>query len=70
RFVRAQRPITNLADLAQLTGSFVGEEQAGKAFPGADRSHPVDRQAAQRARELIAQVVGASSARALVASAL
>ncbi|MDZ3832208.1 MAG: PAS domain-containing hybrid sensor histidine kinase/response regulator [Sphingopyxis sp.] len=70
RLVRAERPITNLGDLAQLTGSFIGEEQAERAFPVAGRALPVDRAAARRARELIAQVVGASSARALVASAL
>jgi PAS domain S-box-containing protein len=70
RLVRPERPISNLADLVQLTGSFIGKEQAEREFPHADRRLPVDRQSARRARELIAQIVGASSARALVASAL
>lgn len=70
RFIRPGRPISDLADLVQLTGSFLGTEQAEREFPGPHRGIPVDRKSAQRARELIAQVVGASSARALVASAL
>ncbi|AEG51312.1 multi-sensor hybrid histidine kinase [Sphingobium chlorophenolicum L-1] len=64
------RPITDLAELAQLTASFVGEEEAAREFPAARRGAAIDRRSAQRARELIARVVGASSARALVASAL
>ncbi|WP_176595059.1 MULTISPECIES: PAS-domain containing protein [Sphingobium] len=65
-----QRPITDLAELAQLTASFIGDEEAAREFPAAARGTPIDRRSAQRARELIARVVGASSARALVASAL
>ncbi|PZQ22852.1 MAG: hybrid sensor histidine kinase/response regulator, partial [Sphingopyxis macrogoltabida] len=70
RFVRAERPIANLSELAQLTASFIGREQAARAFPDADAATAIDSQSARRARELIAQVVGASSARALVASAI
>ncbi|MCW3837657.1 PAS-domain containing protein [Sphingomonas canadensis] len=70
RLTRAERPVTNLAGLVQLTASFVGKEQAEREFPDAAADRPVDRHSARRARELIAQVVGASSARALVASAL
>ncbi|MET0241456.1 MAG: PAS domain-containing hybrid sensor histidine kinase/response regulator [Sphingobium sp.] len=70
RLFRAQGQISDLSDLARLTASFVGEERAEREFPGARRGMPVDRAAAQRAREMIARVVGASSARALVASAL
>jgi PAS domain S-box-containing protein len=70
RLVRPERPIRNLAELVELTGSFIGREQAERAFPLARPDQAIDRQAAQRARELIGQVVGASSARTLVASAL
>lgn len=70
RFGRPERPITNLAELAQLTASFIGEEQVRREFPSASPASAIDPQSARRARELIAQVVGASSARALVASAL
>lgn len=70
RFGRTERPIANLGELAQLTASFVGEEQVRREFPIAHPAAGIDRKSARRARELIAQVVGASSARALVASAL
>ncbi len=70
RFGRTERPIANLGELAQLTASFVGEEQVRREFPLVDPGAGIDRKSARRARELIAQVVGASSARALVASAL
>ncbi|PJG46312.1 hybrid sensor histidine kinase/response regulator [Sphingobium sp. LB126] len=66
----SQRPITDLAELAQLAASFIGEEEAAREFPAAARGTPIDRRSAQRARTLIARVVGASSARALVTSAL
>lgn len=69
-FGRTERPIANLGELAQLTASFVGEEQVRHELPFADPAAAIDRRSARRARELIAQVVGASSARALVASAL
>lgn len=70
RLLRGPGNISDLADLARLTASFVGEERAAQEFPDAARGVPVDRRAAERARELIARVVGISSARALVASAL
>ena len=70
RFGRTERPISNIGELAQLAASFIGEEQVRREFPVADPAAPIDRKSARRARELIAQVVGASSARALVASAL
>ncbi|MFT3965628.1 MAG: PAS domain-containing hybrid sensor histidine kinase/response regulator [Sphingobium sp.] len=70
RLLRGQGQISDLVDLSRLTASFVGEERAAREFPNARRGMPIDRKAAQRARELIARVVGASSARALVASAL
>ncbi len=59
-----------LGDLAALTARFVGEDRVAHAFPRARHALPVDRQAAALARELISGVVGSSSARALVASAL
>lgn len=64
------RSISNQRDLILLTGSFVGHERAERAFEDVDPLAPVDRRSARRARALIAQVVGSSSARALVASAL
>lgn len=70
RLFGAERAISNQRDLVMLTGSFVGHERAERAFDDIDPAAPVDRRSANRARALIAQVVGASSARALVASAL
>ncbi|MEJ2410281.1 MAG: PAS-domain containing protein [Novosphingobium sp.] len=70
RFGRGQHHVTDLADLAALTGSFVGEERARKEFPEAGEGMPLDRASAKRAEELIATVVGVSSARALINSAL
>ncbi|UUY01400.1 PAS domain-containing hybrid sensor histidine kinase/response regulator [Sphingomonas sp. J315] len=70
RLFGAERAISNQRDLIALTGSFVGHERADRAFDDMDPMAPVDRRSARRARALIAQVVGASSARALVASAL
>ncbi|MFA7588707.1 MAG: PAS-domain containing protein, partial [Novosphingobium sp.] len=70
RLLRAGKQVSDLGDLVQLTASFVGRERAEAEFPQARRGVPVDRKAARRAQELIARVVGASSARALVASAL
>lgn len=68
--LRGQQKISDLRDLARLTASFVGTERAQAEFPEAGPGVPITRAAAQRARDLIARVVGASSARALVASAL
>lgn len=70
RLMRMGRPVTDLLDLANLTASFIGEERARAEFPEVRRGTPVDRKSAQRAQELIARVVGASSARSLVATAL
>jgi PAS domain S-box-containing protein len=70
RFPRAARPVGSVRELVELTGRFVGREQAEQAFAGVSGEAAVDRAAAARAREQIAQVVGASSARAVVASAL
>lgn len=68
--LRATRQVTDLEGLVQLTASFVGQERADRAFPPVRIGAQVDRQSANRARKLIAEVVGASSARSLVASAL
>ncbi len=70
RFVRSNRQVTDLDDLVLLTASFVGQERADREFPKARAGMPVDRRSAHRAQKLIAGVVGASSARSLVASAL
>lgn len=67
---RGQRPVRNIGELARLAARFIGEAGAADAFPVVMHHQPVDRTAARRAQELIAAVVGASSARALVASAL
>jgi len=69
-FLRAQRQVSNLSELADLTASFVGRERVAAEFPQTRMNLPIDRQSARRARELIASVVGTSSARALVASAM
>ncbi|HZV08489.1 MAG TPA: PAS-domain containing protein, partial [Novosphingobium sp.] len=50
--------------------SFVGRERAEREFPEARRGLQISARAAQRARKLIGGVVGTSSARTLVASAL
>ncbi|MDF8332747.1 hybrid sensor histidine kinase/response regulator [Novosphingobium cyanobacteriorum] len=70
RMVRGARPVRNQGELAQLAARFIGEDRVEEAFPPALHAAPVDRVAARRAQDLIAGVVGASSARALVASAL
>ncbi|MDE2404831.1 MAG: PAS-domain containing protein [Sphingomonadales bacterium] len=67
---RAPRRVNDLGDLASLVAGFVGQERAAAEFPPARRAEPVDRRAIARARALIGTVVGASSARALMASAL
>ena len=68
--VRGARHVRNQGELAQLAARFVGDQGAETAFPPALHHAPVDRTAARRAQDLIAGVVGPSSARALVASAL
>lgn len=69
-FLRGQRPVADLAELAELTASFVGRERVAEEFPHARKGVPIDRRSANKARDLIASVVGTSSARALVTSAL
>ncbi|PLK27507.1 PAS-domain containing protein [Novosphingobium sp. TH158] len=64
------RRVTDLQDLVQLTASFVGQERADREFPAERAGKPVNRRWANRAQQLIAGVVGSSSARALVTSAL
>ncbi len=68
--ISSKRPVRNMGDLANLAARFVGNDRAAQAFPVQRNAQPVDRAAARLARELIAGVVGNSSARALVASAL
>lgn len=70
RFQRGRHQVTDLAGLVRLTASFVGEERARAEFPFAREGMPLDRASARRAQDLIARVVGASSARALITSAL
>lgn len=70
RLLRSQSPVRNLGDLSDLAARFVGDERAAEAFPADSRAATVDRASARRAQDLIGAVVGASSARALVASAL
>ncbi|MBC2651922.1 PAS-domain containing protein [Novosphingobium flavum] len=64
------RGVSDIGDLHRLVASFVGEDAASREFPADRHGRPIDRKSARRARELIARVVGAASARALVASAL
>lgn len=68
--LRGARPVRNQHELAQLVARFIGDGETESAFPPALHHAPVDRIAARRAQDLIGQVVGPSSARALVASAL
>lgn len=70
RLLSGGRIAGNLGDLAALTARFVGEERAALAFPPGRHAQPVDRQAARLAQDLISGVVGRSSARSLIASAL
>ena len=59
--------IRNRSDLIRLAGRFVGMDRAVAVLGEGER---VDQQTARRAERLIAEVVGAPSARVLVASAL
>lgn len=70
RLLRWNRQVSDLAGLKQLTASFVGEQRAEAEFPATAPGTPIDALSASRAQALIAGVVGASSARALVTSAL
>ena len=68
-FVRDDRvpPVRDLPELTQLVARFVGEERAAAEL--GTGTH-IDARAARRAERLVAQAVGVSSARRLVASAL
>ncbi|MBN3535350.1 PAS domain-containing hybrid sensor histidine kinase/response regulator [Sphingomonas pseudosanguinis] len=59
--------IRDRAELIRLAGRFVGMERATAVLGEGER---IDQQTARRAERLIAEVVGAPSARVLVASAL
>jgi len=69
-FLRMQRQVSDLGELVDLTARFIGRERADAEFPRAAHGMRIDRTSAKRAQDLIARVVGASSARALVTSAL
>lgn len=62
--------VSDLAGLARLVERFVGTERTAAAFGDAPAGVPVGRATAQMAERMIAGVVGAPSARSLVASAL
>ncbi|SDD36990.1 Signal transduction histidine kinase [Sphingomonas sp. YR710] len=62
--------VADLADLFELTASFVGEERARAEFPQAQKGMPLDNASTRHAQKLIASVVGTSSAHALITSAL
>ncbi|WP_068091095.1 hybrid sensor histidine kinase/response regulator [Novosphingobium rosa] len=62
--------IADLGQLKDLVASFVGQDKALREFPEPVHGDPIDRNSAQRARQLIGAVVGTSAARSLVASAL
>lgn len=66
----AAQAISDVGELHRLVAGFVGDAAAARAFPEERWARPIDRKSAQRAQELIARVVGAASARTLVASAL
>lgn len=62
--------VHDMAGLIAFAGRFVGQERAASAFGTSAADQPVGAVEARRAERLIAGVVGAPSARALVASAL
>lgn len=64
------RSVSTIGELYRLVAGFVGEELALREFPRDRHGRAIDRNSARVARELIARVVGAASARALVGSAL
>lgn len=70
RIFRPSRRVANLADLADFCRRFVGVEAVREAFGEPVAGVGIDRRSARKAERLVAQVVGASSARALIASAL
>lgn len=61
--------VTTIGQLADMVARFAPVEDPAALF-GADRAAAVDRRAARSAERLIASAVGASSARAIMASAL
>ncbi|MDF0543572.1 PAS domain-containing hybrid sensor histidine kinase/response regulator [Sphingobium sp. H39-3-25] len=68
---RGIAPIADLGALADMVERFVGPLALGDPLgPGMDRAAPVDRSSARAAERMVASVVGASSARAIMASAL
>lgn len=62
--------VSDVAGLIGLSASFIGQERAELEFVGTPPSSPIDRKSAARAQQLIARVIGASSARLLITSAL
>ncbi|MBF9153084.1 hybrid sensor histidine kinase/response regulator [Novosphingobium jiangmenense] len=70
RLFSGSRHVANIGDLASLIARFVGEERATAAFPPDRHALPVDRNSARLAQDIISGVIGNSSARTLVASAL
>lgn len=64
-------PISTIGALRELVTRFVGAETAHEVL-GAEEAdqHPIDRASARTAERLIGSVVGASSARAIMASAV
>lgn len=65
-----QGDVGDIGTLRRFVGRFIGEEAAGDAFGAIDPTQRIERSDAQLAERLIARVVGAPSARALMASAL
>lgn len=70
RLLGDQRAVGTIGELKRFAASFVGEDRVELEFAGLRPDQPVNRRAARLAQELIARVIGASSAHALVASAL
>jgi Na+/proline symporter/PAS domain-containing protein len=63
--------LVSVGALSDMAARFVGPEAVGEAIGlDADRSAPVDRRTARKVERLIASVVGAPSARTIMASAL
>ncbi|BBF72197.1 PAS domain-containing hybrid sensor histidine kinase/response regulator [Sphingomonas bisphenolicum] len=68
---RGIAPIGTMAALGDLVTRFVGSEAVADAFGGQHlEERPIDRSSARAAERLIGSVVGASSARAIMASAI
>lgn len=68
---RGIAPVSTMAALGDLVTRFVGAEAMIEAFGATEGSDaPIDRTSARAAERLISSVVGASSARAIMASAI